>query len=171
MTTALGLDKAFVGNIGPHQVDLLGEILDAAIVGLKGDSRLLGCAILIIDRVLIAYQLLATSINIGACEMALATLCIVEFEGTIQLQVIIGIATRIAVLVIRMIICSSIVPSNSTINRDARAISQAPMLMPVAKSWYAMRTLSIMSMAHPRSLLLPLRPIMAASRISPRRST
>ena len=80
-----------------------------------------------------------------------------------------GIATAIVVLVILTTISSSIALSSYTIVQVKRVISLVPTSMPVAKSWYAMRTLSITSMAPPRNLPSPLRPTMAVSRTSPKK--
>ena len=70
-----------------------------------------------------------------------------------------------------MTISSSTVLSSSMIAQVRRGISLVPTSMPVARSWYAMKTLSIMNMAPPRSQLSRLRPTMAVSRTSPRIST
>ena len=83
----------------------------------------------------------------------------------IRTMVCCGILTATVVLVTPTITCNSIVPSNSTIRVVRRVISQAPMSMPVVKSWSATRTLSIMNMVRPRNRSLPSKPIMAASNI------
>ena len=98
MAAALRLDKTFVSNVGSEEIDALGEVFDTAIVGLQGDGRFLGGAILVIDRVFIAYQFLTTGINIGTSEVTLTTLFIVKFESAVELEIVVGITeTAIAV--------------------------------------------------------------------------
>ena len=92
LTTALGLDKAFVGDIGTHQVDALRKVLDTAIVSLQRNLRLLGRNIFIIDAVLIANQFFAFRINISSREMTFLACAVIELERTVQLQIVIGIA-------------------------------------------------------------------------------
>ena len=100
VSTVHWLDVAFVNDIGALEVEVLGEVLDAAIVGLLGDERFLGRTIFIIDTILVADQFLALGIDIGAGEVTFATLFVVEFKGTVELQVIVGVTkTAVAVAV------------------------------------------------------------------------
>ena len=98
LSTVHWLDVAFVNDVGTLKVEVLGEVLDAAIVGLLGNERFLGRTIFIIDTILVADQFLALCIDIGAGEVTLATLFVVEFKGTVELQVIVGV-TKTAVAV------------------------------------------------------------------------
>ena len=100
VSTFLWFDVAFVNDIGALEVEVLGEVLDAAIVGLLGDERFLGRTIFIIDTILVADQFLALGIDIGAGEVTFAPLFVVEFKGTVELQVIVGVTkTAVAVAV------------------------------------------------------------------------
>ena len=100
VSTVHWLDVAFVNDIGALEVEVLGEVLDAAIVGLLGDERFLGRTIFIIDTILVADQFFALCIDIGAGEVTFATLFVVEFKGTVELQVIVGVTkTAVAVAV------------------------------------------------------------------------
>ena len=92
LATALRFDEAFIGDIRTLQLEILREVLDAAIVRLNSNLRGGGEGILIIDRVFVAHEFLALCIDIGAREVAFPTLLVVEFEGTVQLEVVVGIA-------------------------------------------------------------------------------
>ena len=72
------LDETFVDDIGASEIETLRQVLDAAIISFQGNLRLGGCTILIIKRVLVAYQRLAACIDVGACEVTLATLFVVD---------------------------------------------------------------------------------------------
>ena len=98
LATALWLDKALVCNIGTHQVDAIGEILDTAIISLKCYLRFRGCTIFIIDRILIANKLLALCVDISSSQMTLLTVSVIKFKGTIQLEIVIRI-TKAAIAI------------------------------------------------------------------------
>ena len=88
---ALGLDKTLIDDVGTHQIHTLRKILDTAVIRLQGYLRLLGGDIFVIDRILIAHQLLALGINVGTCQVTFLTVLIVELERTVQLQIVVGI--------------------------------------------------------------------------------
>ena len=98
LTATLWLDKALVGNIGSHQVEAFGEILDTAIISLQSYLRLRGCTIFIIDRILIANKPLALCVDISSSQMTLFTITIVKLKGTIQLEIVIRI-TKAAIAI------------------------------------------------------------------------
>ena len=78
--------------MGASKVKALRQVLDAAVVSFQGDGRLLRRTIFIINAVLVAHQPLAVLVGIGASQVACPTLLVVEFEGTVQLQVVVRIA-------------------------------------------------------------------------------
>ena len=100
LTTALGLNETLIGNVGPHQIDALGEVFNTAVICLQCNLRLLGRTIFIIDTVLVANELLTLSIDIGSRQVSFLAVLIVKFEGAVQLQIVVGITkTAIAVRV------------------------------------------------------------------------
>ena len=96
LTSALiatfGFDKALVSDGSTHQVDALGEVLDAAVIRLQCNLRLRGGTIFVIDTVLITDEFFPHTIHISTCQMTSLTSSVVELEGAVQLQIVVGIA-------------------------------------------------------------------------------
>ena len=91
-TAAHGLDKAFISDVGTHQVKALWKVLNATVICLEGNGRLLWRTILIINAILITHQFLAIPVNIGSCEVSHIALLIIKTESTVQLEIVIRIA-------------------------------------------------------------------------------
>ena len=93
-------DKALIDHRRAIESEALRQVLDAA--RLRTVSYL-GCGRtveLIVDAVFFAYQPFTVAVDIGASEMSLPTLLVVEFEETAQLQILLRVTkTAVAVAV------------------------------------------------------------------------
>ena len=85
-------NKSLIHHAGTAQVEALRQVLQTAVVRLAGNLRHHRIGIFIVDRVLVAHQFLALAVDVGTCQMTFAALTVVELEGTVQLQVLVGLA-------------------------------------------------------------------------------
>ena len=85
-------NKTLIDHIGPLQVEALRQVLNTTVVRLAGNLTGSGIGILKVDGILVAHKFLTLGIDIGTRQVTLLPPAVIEFEGTVQLQVVVGIA-------------------------------------------------------------------------------
>ncbi len=86
------LNISLVHHLGTVQGKALGQVLDAAVVGLPAKLGSLGHGILEVDAVLATHNLLSVLIYICTRELSCLAVLVVELEGTVELQVVVGLS-------------------------------------------------------------------------------
>ena len=79
---------SLVNHLGTIQGETLWQVLNTTLVGLVADFRSLRHCILKVNAIFASNNLLTVLIHISTCQLTFLTIFIIEFEGTVQLEII-----------------------------------------------------------------------------------
>ena len=87
-TVTWSLHITLVHHLGAIQCKPLWQVLNAALVGLVANLRSLRHCILKVNAIFASNNLLTILIHISTCQLTFLTILIIEFEGTVELEII-----------------------------------------------------------------------------------
>ena len=87
-TVTWSLHITLVHHLGAIQCKPLWQVLNAALVGLVANLRSLRHCILKVNAIFASNNLLTVLVYISTCQLTFLSILIIEFEGTVQLEII-----------------------------------------------------------------------------------
>ena len=82
------LHITLVHHLGTIQREALWQVLNTALVGLVANLRSLRHCILKVNAIFASNNLLTVLVYISTCQLTFLTILIIEFEGTVELEII-----------------------------------------------------------------------------------